>query len=91
MDCVFTSEWNDGSVVTTPCIYNEETSQVFPECSMGEPPTGELIREYITFSDGKQLEVCCECHEYPLTKVMIFNDMVNTIDYEITCPACYGS
>ena len=67
MNCLFTSEWDDGSVVTTPCVYNDTTGQTEPEISKGPIPTGMVLNEYITLEDGKELKVCPECHEYVLT------------------------
>lgn len=50
--CVFTSIWSDGSVITTPCTYDPETGEVFPETSNSADPDGCLEREYITLSEG---------------------------------------
>jgi len=61
--CSFTSVWEDGSEVTTPCEYNRETGQVFPTISNCTPDS-TLIAEYITLLDGQELSVCRECHEY---------------------------
>jgi hypothetical protein len=68
--CVFTSVWDDGSVVTTPCTYDTSSGQVYPEVSKGPVPTGSLVREYITLDDGDELEVCHDCHEYVLKTVV---------------------
>lgn len=68
--CKFTSVWDDGSVVTTPCTYDTSSGQVDPEVSNGPIPTGLLVREYITLDDGDELEVCHDCHEYVLRTVM---------------------
>ena len=62
--CTFTSEWDDGSIVTTPCVYDDVTGQTDPEVSNGPVPTGMVLREYITLPDGDELEVCHDCHEY---------------------------
>jgi len=64
--CTFTSVWDDGSVVTTNGQYDPNTGLCQPEVSPNEPPTGSLDREYITLEDGKELDVCPECHEYLL-------------------------
>lgn len=69
MKCEFTSVWDDGSIVTTPCEYDPDTGEVSPEVSKGEPPTGCLIREYITL-DEEEIEVCTDCHEYTLKTVV---------------------
>jgi hypothetical protein len=62
--CSFTSEWDDGSIVTTPCIYDTKTGEVTPETSTGPIPEGSLEREYITLPDGDEKEVCQVCHSY---------------------------
>lgn len=63
IDCKFTSEWDDGSVVTTPCKYNPTTGHCEPEVACGTIPTGMVEREYITLNGGT-IEVCPDCHEY---------------------------
>jgi hypothetical protein len=68
--CEFTSVWDDGSEVTTPCFYNEKTGEVTPEVSKGNPPTGSLEREYITLENEDELEVCRDCHGFVLKSVM---------------------
>jgi len=68
--CTFTSEWDDGSIVTTPCVYDDVTGQTDPEVSNGPVPTGMVLREYITLPDGDELEVCHDCHEYVLRPVV---------------------
>ena len=68
--CTMTSEWSDGSIVTTPCTYNPKTGEVDPEVSKGRVPTGSLDREFITLPDEDELEVCQTCHEYVLKTVV---------------------
>lgn len=68
--CEYTSVWDDGSIVTTPCIYHPESGLVEPEVFKGAVPTGTLVREYITLEDGDELEVCPDCHEYVLRTVV---------------------
>jgi hypothetical protein len=68
--CQFTSEWSDGSVITTPCIYDPKTGEVTPEVSKGRIPTGSLEREFITLPDGEELDVCQNCHGFVLKPVM---------------------
>jgi hypothetical protein len=65
-NCTFTSVWDDGSVVTTPCIYHEDTGEVEPEVSEGTIPTGMVTREYISLDNGDEIEVCLDCHSYTL-------------------------
>ena len=67
--CTFTSEWDDGSIVTTDCTYNEQTGEVEPEVSKGHIPTGMVTREFITIK-GEELTVCPECHGYVMKTVM---------------------
>ncbi len=66
ISCSFTSVWEDGAIVTTPCIYNPNTGVVSPVVSKGPIPEGALLREYITLPTGEKLEVCSTCHEYVL-------------------------
>jgi len=70
MKCEFTSVWDTGPVVTTPCEYDPETGLVNPEVSKGPVPTGSLECEYITLPDESELEICPECHEYVLKTVV---------------------
>jgi len=89
--CSFTSEWDDGSIVTTPCVYNEQTGEVEPEVSEGPVPTGMVDREYITLKDGKQIEVCPECHEYVLKTIVEYNADLSFGDHqECSNPNCNG-
>jgi len=72
----FTSEWSDGSVVTTPCVYDPRTGEVVEiKVSKGRVPTGTLEREFITIPTdplGKEeLEVCPTCHEYVVKSAMV--------------------
>jgi len=70
MKCEFTSVWDDGSVVTTPCDYDPDTGEVNPEVSNGPVPTGMVDREYSTLEDGEEIEVCLDCHSYTMKKVV---------------------
>jgi hypothetical protein len=69
--CSFTSEWSDGSVVTTPCVYDPKTGEVTPEVSKGRVPTGTLEREFITLPGDEEIEVCNTCHEYVVRSAMV--------------------
>ena len=89
--CSYTSEWDDGSVVTTPCVYNEVTGEVEPEVSEGPVPTGMVDREYITLEGGSQIEVCPECHEYVLKTIVDDNhDLSFGSHQECSNPNCNG-
>ena len=68
--CTFTSVWDTGSSVTTNCVYDPKTGEVTPEASKGPIPSGCLEREFITFDDGDELDVCETCHSYILKKVV---------------------
>jgi hypothetical protein len=68
--CEFTSVWDDGSIVTTPCIYDPKTGEVTPTVSEGQIPTGSLEREFITFSNGDEIVVCKVCHGFVMKSVM---------------------
>jgi hypothetical protein len=67
--CTFTSVWDDGSNITTPCLYDPKTGEVTPEtCEID--PKGNLTREYITIPGGEELEVCTDCHGYVMKPFM---------------------
>lgn len=68
--CEFTSIWSDGSIVTTPCIYDSKTGEVSPEVSKGHIPSDTLEREYITLPDGEEKEVCQVCHGFVMKSVL---------------------
>ena len=70
MKCEFTSVWDDGSVVVTPCEYDPKSGKAEPEVSKGAAPTGMVTREFITLADGEEKEVCLECHEHTLKAVV---------------------
>lgn len=74
---MFTSQWDDGTIVTTPVIsYDPETGEVEPQINAGITPEGCVEREYITLEDGvTELDVCPECHAYVLKTIMV-NDAV---------------
>ena len=87
----FTSEWDDGSVVTTPVeIYNERTGLVVPEISNGRVPEGMVEREYITMPDGEEREVCPECHCCVLKTTMVSDETGKGLHEEIRCGGCEG-
>lgn len=88
--CEFTSEWSDGSIVTTPCIYDPKTGEVTPEVSKGHIPTGSLEREYITFLDGDEKDVCPVCHGFVMKTVMNPGQAKHDLVEETVCsdPNC---
>ena len=69
VNCTFTSEWDSGSNVTTPCIYNPKTGEVSPDIYKGNVP-GTLERQFITLPDEEDIEVCPVCQEYVIRTVM---------------------
>ena len=81
--CEFTSVWDDGSVVTTPCIYNEKTGYCDPKVSKGVIPTGMVDEEYITLDSGEQKTVCPDCHEYVMKTVIGDRDDLSYGEYEV--------
>lgn len=89
--CEFTSVWDDGSVVTTPCVYNENTGYCYPEVSKGPFPTGMVVEEYITLKNGQQIQVCPDCHEYVMKTVIGDRDDLSYGEYqECSDPDCSG-
>jgi len=69
LNCKFTSVWDDGSVVTTPCEYDPESGEVSPEFEDVEIE-GALVREYITLEDDEELDVCMDCHSFVMKTVV---------------------
>jgi len=69
MNCTYTSEWDNGSVVETPCEYDPLTGEVDPETADVDIDAG-LVREFITLPDGEELEVCPNCHFFILKTVV---------------------
>ena len=65
----FTSKWDDGSVVKTPCEYNPETGEVTAE-SVDFEPDAALVQEYISLPDEDEIPVCTTCHEYTMRVVV---------------------
>lgn len=90
MKVEFTSEWSDGTIVVTPCIYDEKTGEITPEVSKNSRPKGCLEREYITLPDGDEKEVCQECHGYVMKSVMNHGQAKHDLVEEDVCsdPDC---
>jgi hypothetical protein len=89
--CSFTSEWDDGSIVTTDCIYNETTGEVTPAVSKGQIPTGSLIDEYITLNNGDEIPVCPDCHSYVMKTVVGDRRDLSYGEYKVCSdPDCTG-
>jgi len=87
--CSFTSEWDDGSVVTTDCVYNEVTGEVEPEVSNDTPPVGMVEEEHITLRSGKQITICPECHGYVMKTIVDDNaDLSFGVHQECSDPNC---
>lgn len=83
-ECEFTSVWDDGSIVVTPCVYHPKTGQVFPDTAKGPSPEGSLVKEFISLDNGDELPVCDECHEY-VTKVVMVEGVGKTLYETIVC------
>jgi hypothetical protein len=84
IQCTFTSIWGDGSEITTSGTYNPETREVSAK-SVDVDPDGGLEREYITLSNGTELEVCTKCHEY-LLKVSMDEGIGKQLEENMICP-----
>lgn len=89
--CEFTSVWDDGAEVTTPCKYNPATGEVVPEISKGDAPIGMLEEEYITLPNGKRIDVCTDCHSYVMKTEMV-EDVGKQLVEDTHCsnPDCDG-
>lgn len=79
----FTSVWGDGAVITTPVVkFEANTGLVLAESSLCDPDD-VLEREYITFPDGTEKDVCMYCHEHILHRIVDANN--NPV---MICPSC---
>jgi hypothetical protein len=65
----FVSVWDSGSVQTEGTL-NTRTGEVTAKTS-NLSELGSLDREYFEDKDGKEYEVCPECHEYILKTDMV--------------------
>ena len=84
----FTSEWDDGLVITTPVFeYDPETGYV-EAATVDCDPEGCLVREYVTLENGEELDVCRECHEYVLKTHVVEYTTGKGIHEELYCPNC---
>lgn len=84
--CMYTSEWSDGTVITTPGTYDTVTGEVIPEMS-GTLPAADatLEEEYIDVvinGESCRRRVCPECHEY------VLSDEVAETPATAHCPGC---
>ena len=88
--CMFTSEWSDGTVITTPGTYDTVTGEVTPEVSDSTPSQdATLEEEYIDVvidGESRRRTVCPECHEYLL--VTDSEDHCGHTYYYTKCPEC---
>jgi hypothetical protein len=67
----FVSVWDGGEEVRTPAELNTKTGEVTTESVDVEGLDLDILdREYFETSDGDELEVCTDCHEYILKTVM---------------------
>lgn len=56
----FTSIWDDG-VIETPATLDLKTGNIKTK-KLDVPDMGSLISENFISSDGKEYEICSECH-----------------------------
>ena len=88
--CRFTSEWSDGTVITTPGTYDTVTGEVTPEVSDSIPSQdATLEEEYIDVvinGESCRRTVCPECHEYTMNTEGI--DIPGHLTYVTSCPGC---
>lgn len=83
----FTSEWDDGSIIASPCTFNTATKEVIAK-SLDIDPNGSLVKEYITLEDGDELIVCPECHSFVMKTVMGEKADLSYGEY-LECPDCH--
>ena len=73
MKCLFTSMWDDGSVIVTPATYDKKTGEV-DAVTVDHDTDGCLEREFITIhaetDNEEEIEVCTACHTHVMKAVM---------------------
>ena len=84
--CMFTSEWSDGTVITTPGTYDTVTGEVIPEMS-GTLPAADatLEEEYIDVvinGESCRRMICPECHS------SVLSGAAAGIPESTYCPGC---
>ena len=88
--CMYTSEWSDGTVITTPGTYDTVTGEVIPEMSGTLPATDATLEEvYIDVvinGESCRRTVCPECHEYTLNINAV--EIPGHLTYVSSCPGC---
>ena len=65
----FVSSWDSDEVISTPATLDLHTGAIEAEVSPVSPK-GSLIEEYFEEDEGKQYNVCPECHNYILKTTM---------------------
>jgi len=75
MKGTFTSDWDDGIEVTSKASLNTETGEISVMESSDVEGLDILDREYFTDENGKEYEVCSECHQY-IRKCEMVDDYV---------------
>lgn len=88
--CMFTSEWSDGTVITTPGTYDTVTGEVVPEMSGTLPAADATLEdEYIDVvinGESCRRRVCPDCHGYAMTTNAV--DIPGHLTYITSCPDC---
>lgn len=68
----FESNWEDGTVITTPCTLNFKTGELTTKAIEVKSDLGSLESErFYTENDIFDEEVCSECHEYIMGAKMV--------------------
>ena len=70
----FVSEWEDGSVVETPCMLNLNTREVFDIETADVDPDSNLAGEYVILPDGSKEPVTClfELTDLPVDNIYYY-------------------
>lgn len=80
---IFTSIWDGGVNINTPATLETETGYIEAE-SVDVDGLECLEEETFTDENGKEYQVCPECHAYVMKPVMI-NGIGHNSDEEFVC------
>jgi hypothetical protein len=95
-NCWFVSEWESGTQIKTPGVYNSETGEVY-SLESADVKIGKwdsLDKEYILLTDENdeevEIPVCQICHEYVLKSQMVPDNIGKGLHEELQCsnPNC---
>jgi len=65
IDGTFTSEWDDGAVISTPCKVNVDTREIFDiQVCTAVTPDGTCEREFVVFPGSEEEYDAHEKSEY---------------------------